>query len=89
MMDSSKNNLKDTLACYLAILVPLFLIFNYSGTAPVDTTLFFLSLFAYVFVFVYRPVIDSFRLLMKEVIQRREFWKSCFMFGRTIEYFKE
>ena len=87
MMNTRNNDLKDSLAYYLAILVPLILIFNYRGTAQVNTTLFFLSLFVYVFL--YRPVIDTFRLLIKGVIKQGEFRKTCFMFGRTLKYFKE
>ena len=87
MVKYLKNEqMKNIKIYYLAILIPivvLFLLFNFK---LIDTTLFTILLLIYAFI--YRTYTDSKRLLAKKVISKKNIWKFLIP-GTRIEFFKE
>jgi hypothetical protein len=77
--------MKNTLIYYLVILIPVPIMIWLVLT---DKTLWFvISLLFYALVF--RPITDSYRLIKKEAIRKKDIWKLFVPFyGRTI-YFKK
>lgn len=76
---------RNTLVYYLlAIVLPVIGLIFLSKTYNKDT--FVICLFVYLLL--YRPVIDRFRLFAKGVITKKELWK-FHVFGLGYTYFRE
>ena len=76
---------KDLFNYYLwAMLVPIsilvWLFEHQTGSLPVTSLL--------VYCLIYRPILDSYRLIQKGVIQKKDTWKMFVVFGH-IKWFKE
>jgi hypothetical protein len=81
------NSIKNTIIYYCCILLPLPFTFYLWNHSLINPTWFFILIFTYGLVF--RPILDTLRLVNKRVIRRKYFWKTFFMWGRTVTYFKE
>jgi len=76
---------KDLFNYYLwAMLVPISILVwffeHQTGSLPVTSLL--------VYCLIYRPILDSYRLIQKGVIQKKDIWKMFVVFGH-IKWFKE
>ena len=78
--------MKNTFLYYLAVILPTILIVYLFRTKHIESGLFVGLLFFYLIV--YRTFIDYLRLLSKNVIGKKDFWKILIP-GFTFQYFRE
>jgi uncharacterized membrane protein len=78
--------MKNIKVFYLAILIPLGVLFLLINLELIDSTLFMILLLAYWLI--YRTYTDGKRLIDKKIIRKKEIWKLIIP-GTRIEYFKE
>jgi hypothetical protein len=76
--------MKNSIVYYLAIFIPLIILYNLLKSDSIDATLFVICLFIYAFI--YRNITDYFRLLSRHVIEKKDFWK-LFIPGAKYKYF--
>jgi len=76
--------MKSSILYYLVITVP-FVALLYGGLDKIDSALFIVLLLTYVFI--YRPITDYLRLLSRNIIGRKDFWRT-YMPSSRIKYFK-
>lgn len=78
--------MKNLKIYYLAIIIPLIMIFIFYKFQIIDST-YFLILFL-IYATIYRTYTDSKRLIDKKIISKNDFWKLLIP-GTRIEYFRE
>jgi hypothetical protein len=77
--------MKNIFVYYLTIIVPLILLY-FIGKYSAVTFVFGL----FIYIFIYRIIIDGLRLTSKKIITKKEIWKLGLTFGGYIsKYFKE
>ncbi|MFD0931119.1 hypothetical protein ACFQ0R_00760 [Psychroflexus salinarum] len=78
--------MKNIYLYYISILAPLLFILWLSSSDTIDSTLFFIVLIVYAFI--YRPFVDGKRLAEKNILQNKDIWKMLYP-GNHLNYFKE
>jgi|TARA_B110000902_G_scaffold138255_1_gene159859 Ca2+/Na+ antiporter len=78
--------MKNLFIYYLVIIIPIVILSWMSRTNFLDSTLFVILLFFYVFIF--RTYIDGKRLVDKNIIPKKDIWKMIIP-GKRFQYFRE
>ena len=78
--------MKYLMVYYLLIILPCFVLFELSKTGYFSSKEFVIYFFLYAFV--YRTITDYFRLVSKNAIAKKVYWK-IFIPGSRIKYFRE
>lgn len=78
--------LRNTFIYYCAVIIPFVLLISLSKNNQLSSDWFVIVLFFYVFIF--RTIIDYFRLLSKKAITKKDFWKLLIPFSK-MKYFGE
>ena len=78
--------MKYLMVYYLLIILPCFVLFELSKTGYFSSKEFVIYFFLYAFV--YRTITDYFRLVSKNAIAKKDYWK-IFIPGARIKYFRE
>jgi Ca2+/Na+ antiporter len=78
--------MKNLFIYYLVIIIPIVILSWMSRTNFLDSTLFVILLFFYVFIF--RTYIDGRRLVDKNIIPKKDIWKMIIP-GKRFQYFRE
>ena len=77
--------MKSTILYYLVIIVPFVALLYFGELHKIDSALFTVLLLIYVFI--YRAITDYLRLLSRNIIDRKDFWRT-YMPSSRIKYFK-
>ncbi len=75
---------KNILIYYLLILLPLGLLILTAQNGFINSTLFFIGL--QVYVFLYHPYVSGLRLLALNKIEKKDFWRMFIPFWDTIHF---
>ena len=78
--------MKNSINYYLAISIPFIILIYLLKSDQIETSMFLISIFTYAFI--YRMITDYYRLLSRNAIEKKDFWK-LFIPGARIKYFKE
>ncbi len=86
-MDNN-NRWQNLIVYYMVIVYPLSMLIFLSKTHQINSTWFTILILAYFFP--YRFITDYYRLLNKEIINKKDFWKMLNpLFFWRYKYFKE
>ena len=78
--------MKNTLVYYAAIIIPLLTITTLAAAGYIGSGWFVVFLFCYVLV--YRTITDYMRLVSKNIIGKKDFWRILIP-GSRIKYFRQ
>ena len=77
--------MKNSIVYYLAIFIPLIILYNLLKSDSIDTSWFLIAIFTYAFV--YRMITDYYRLLSRNAIEKKDYWKLLIP-GSRYRYFR-
>ena len=78
--------MKNSLIYYLTIFIPLLVLYVLIKSDSIEPSIFVLLILFYALV--YRGISDYYRLISRNAIEKREFWKLLIP-GSRIKYFKQ